>query len=555
MRKLVMKGLALCLVLSMATTMAFAAGGAEAAPASPAKSWDFAKETPLADVRIRQALAYAIDMKTITETLFEGLASPARSMTNVGAWQSPKLTEYAYNPQKAKELLAAVQWPADYVLDVVTYYADQQTADFLTTVQDYLSKVGVQMKWRLLEGDLAAQLWVAPADMVNGPSVVKWDLAYAAVAASAESEFYVRYGSTAPNNSHTPKDEVMDKLLEGLNVVDVNTQIKAMHAVQERLNEKLYSIPLYHQIAFIYVGNLLDIKGTVHGNDQFSYEKNILNWEIKRADGTMYTNTGPKEFWEAPITNPGLYAYQEYLFDKLINADASLTPTTGMLAKSYTVSPDGLKFVFDLKTDVKWHDGKPFTAEDVKFTIEFMARTNSFAAVNYKSIVGAEDYVAKKADGISGIVIDGNKVTVTFAKVNPNASLVFSQWPMLPRHLLKDSDPMTTQTDQFWQKPIGTGPFKAGEFVRNNYAVLERFDGYYRKGTGNIQKIFMSASGDNDPNLMVNAEAGKIDYAWSKSTADAKAIGKLPNFTVTKAPIRYTRFFHINQFPHMPNVK
>jgi len=555
MRKLILKMLALCLIAGAVSVTAFAEGAKETAPAAVKKTWDYARETPLADVRVRQALAYAIDMDTITATIFEGLADPARSMTNVGAWQSPNLVKYSYNPEKAKELLAAAGWPSDYVLDVVTYYADQTTADFLTTVQDYLGKVGVKMKWRLLEGDLASQLWVAPADKVNGPSVVKWDLAYAAVAASAESEFYVRYGSTAPNNSHTPKDETMDKLLDGLNVVDVNAQIKALHGVQERLNERMYSIPLYHQIAFIYVGNLLDVKGTVHGNDQFSYEKNILNWTVNRDDKTMYTNGGPKEFYEATITNPGLYAYQELIFDKLINADASLTPTTGMLAKSWSVSPDGMKFDFDLRTDVKWHDGTPFTADDVKFTIEFIARTNSFAAVNYKNILGAEDFVAKKADSISGIAINGSKVTVTFAKVTPNASLVFSQWPMLPKHLLKDSDPMTTQTDKFWQKPIGTGPFKAGEFVRNNYAVLERFDGYYRKGTGNIQKIYMSASGDNDPNLMVNAEAGKIDYAWSKSTADAKAIGKLPNFKVTKAPIRYTRFFHINQFPHLPNVK
>ncbi len=519
------------------------------------KVWDYSKETPLADLRVRQALAHAIDMDTITETIFEGLATPARSMTNVGPWQSANLVPYPYNPARAKELLAAAEWPASYVLDVVTYYADQQTADFLTAVQDYLSKVGVKMKWRLLEGDLAAQLWIPPADREKGPSTVKWDIAYAAVAASAESEFYTRYGSTAPNNSHTPKDATMDRLLEGLNVTEVGAQMRALKAVQERLNQQVYAIPLYHQIAFIYQGNLLDVKGTVHGNDQFSYEKNILDWTINRADRTLYTNMGPKEFFEAPITNPGLYPYQELVFDKLINADASLTPTTGMLAKSYSVSPDGMRFEFDLRTDVKWHDGTPFTGEDVKFTIEFLARTNSFSAVTFKRIRGADDFVAKKTTGIPGIVVSGGKVTITFDRIAPDAALVFSQWPILPRHLLADCDPLTPQTHKFWQKPVGTGPFMASEFVRNNYGILERFPGYYRKGSGNIQKIFMSASGDNDPNLVLNAEAGKIDYTWSKSTADAKAIGKLPNFKVTKAPIRYTRFFHINMFPHLPNVK
>lgn len=546
MRNHILKSVILCLLAFAVATGGFAQGK---------KAWDYSKETPLADVRVRQALAHAIDMPTITETIFEGLATPALSMTNYGPWQSSNLVKYDFNPAKAKELLAAAQWPADYTLDVVTYYADQQTADFLTAVQDYLSRVGVKMKWRLLEGDLAAQLWVPPADREKGPSAVKWDLAYAAVAASAESEFYTRYSSTAPNNSHTPKDATMDALIDGLNVTEVAAQMKALKAVQERLNKQAYALPLYHQIAFIYSGKLLDVKGLVHGNDQFSYEKNILDWNINRADKTLYTNMGPKEFFEAPITNPGLYPYQELVFDKLINADSSLTPTTGMLAKSYTVSPDGKKFEFDLRTDVKWHDGTPFTAADVKFTIEFLARTNSFSAVTYKRIKGAQDYVDKKAAEISGIAISGSKVSVTFDKIAPDAALVFSQWPILPKHLLSDCDPLTPQTHKFWQKPIGTGPYMVDEFVRNTYGVLERNPNYYRKGSGNIQKIYMSASGDNDPNLMVNAEAGKIDYAWSKSTADAKAIGKLANFKVTKAPIRYTRFFHINMFPHQPNAK
>ena len=297
------------------------------------------------------------------------------------------------------------------------------------------------------------------------------------------------------------------------------------------------------------------MKGTVHGNDQFSYEKNILDWNINRADKTLYTNMGPKEFFEAPITNPGLYPYQEFVFDKLINSDSSLTPTTGMLAKTYTVSPDGMKFDFDLRTDVKWHDGTPFTGADVKFTIEFLARTNSFSAVTFKRIKGAQDFVDKKATEISGVVVNGSKVTITFDKIAPDAAMVFAQWPMLPKHLLSDCDPLTPQTHKFWQSPVGTGPYKVGEFVRNTYAILERNPNYYRKGTGNIEKMYLSSSGDNDPNLVLNAEAGKIDYAWSKSTADAKAIGKLPSFKVTKAPIRYTRFFHVNQFPHLPNVK
>ena len=81
---------------------------------------------------------------------------------------------------------------------MVYYYDDQQTVDLMTIIGQYWQEVGVKAQFRKLEGDLAAQLWVPPADMEKGPSAVKWDLAYAAVAALAESEFYNRFASTHP---------------------------------------------------------------------------------------------------------------------------------------------------------------------------------------------------------------------------------------------------------------------------------------------------------------------------------------------------------------------
>jgi peptide/nickel transport system substrate-binding protein len=55
-------------------------------------------ENPLADERVRQAIAYAIDMETIVDTLFEGMAIPADSMIPNGPWHADGLDDYAYNP-------------------------------------------------------------------------------------------------------------------------------------------------------------------------------------------------------------------------------------------------------------------------------------------------------------------------------------------------------------------------------------------------------------------------------------------------------------------------
>ena len=515
--------------------------------------------TPLADVRVRQALAYAIDMNAIVDSLFEGKAEVAKSFTAPGDWLNAGIPVYEYNPEKAKELLKEAGWPSDYTLDVVYYYDDQQTVDLMTIIGQYWQEVGVKAQFRKLEGDLAAQLWVPPADMEKGPSAVKWDLAYAAVAALAESEFYNRFASTASNNSSVPKQEGLDEMIAASNAtMDVGEQKEAFYKIQQFVAENELAMPLYHQVCFIYTSDKLDTAGSAFGNDQFSYEKNILDWKIARDDHTMYTNGGPQEFFWYPMVNPGYMINTELVFDKLINADSSLNPTDGMLAESYKVSEDDKSIEFVLRDGLKWHDDEPLTAEDVKFTLELMLRTpgtNAVASEVMKAIQGAQDFLDGKTDNLEGVVIDGSKITVNFDTVSANALAVFSQWPILPKHCLENASPETLQQDQFWQKPIGSGPFKVDEVVLNNYATLKRWDGYYKTGTGNIETIYMFASGENDSNLVKNAGAGKIDYAWSKSTDDAKAIESMDGMKVSTANIRYTRCFYINQFPHEPNIK
>src|SRR5690606_20404090 len=154
MKKLLMLGTALLL-----STTAIGSAWAQAI-----------NENALSDPRIRQAIAYAIDMDTIAETLFEGAAIPAVRMQADGPNKPEGLNPYAYDPDKARELLAEAGWDANRELDVVYYYGDQATADLMAAIQAYLSDVGMKMNYRMLEGDVGAQISVPPADPVNGPS-------------------------------------------------------------------------------------------------------------------------------------------------------------------------------------------------------------------------------------------------------------------------------------------------------------------------------------------------------------------------------------------------
>ncbi len=235
--------------------------------------------SPVADPRVRQAILYAIDMEAITEGLFNGAAVPANSLTPDENLKSGDLNDYQYDPEKARELLAEADWDPDTELDVVYYYTDQLTVDLMTAIQAYLSDVGIKMSFRLVEGDLASILWTAPEDQVNGPSAVDWDLAYAANAALSLHEYYDRYRTGSPTNSHTPADETLNELIDATNAsAKVEDQNEAFKELIQYENETLFTMALYYQPIFVITSDRIgDIKVA---NVQFNYDWDVQNWEI-----------------------------------------------------------------------------------------------------------------------------------------------------------------------------------------------------------------------------------------------------------------------------------
>jgi len=512
----------------------------------------------LADPRVRQAIAYAIDVDTICETLLEGKASPADCLTPDKDWKAEGLNDYKYNPTKAKQLLKEAGWDSNYVLDVVYYYGDQLTVDLMTAVQAYLADVGIKMKFRKLEGDLTTLLWTPPQDPAKGPSAVNWDLAYAGISALTLHEYYNRFRSGASSNSHTPTDPELDRLIDAINATaDTEEQRKAFIELTKYENETLPEIPLYYQQGFIVESKRVNRKGIPYGNEQFAYDWRIIDWDIqpdKNGERILYTNGGPVEFFEGPFVNPATSTmpYLKLLFDRLIIADEKLNPKKGQLASEYSVSKDGLTIEFVLRDGIKWHDGVPITPEDVKFTFEYYAKVpqlNAVALFTISCLKGYDDYMQGNSNEITGIVIDGNKVTFYFDKLDPNALMTFSQWPPLPKHLLENTDPLQAQRASYWQRPVGSGPFKIEDVKMNNYVTYVRWDDYWDKGTGNIEKIQSYPSGESDPNLVINTEAGKVDFAYTKSVEQASAIEQISHVNLIPFDMRFTRLFYVNKFP------
>ncbi len=153
------------------------------------------------------------------------------------------------------------------------------------------------------------------------------------------------------------------------------------------------------------------------------------------------------------------------------------------LAESWTVSPDAKTYTFTLRRGVRWQDGEPFTAQDVKFTFELWAHPEwpGPLAANIATIQGAQAYKEKQATEISGVkILAGQRIQITL--IEPSAAFLaaLALAIMLPRHLLKDVPPADAQKHPFARKPVYTGPFMVDSWRTGEGLTFNAFPNYFR---------------------------------------------------------------------------
>lgn len=267
----------------------------------------------------------------------------------------------------------------------------------------------------------------------------------------------------------------------------------------------------------------------------------------------IYSNGGPEEFFETPWLNPGTYMYSKAIYAHLIVADENLAPIQDHpdALATYNYSDDGKTLTFVLRDDAFWHDGEKITPEDIKWSIEYVAKTavvNPVFLSTFKAIAGSTAADGTLNDTFSGIVIDGQKITISFDTVAPDALLTFTQFAPVPKKSFEGVDPLQVQQAPYFQKPIGSGPFYVDEVSMKNYTILKPFDKYYN-GVADFNIQLLPSAGDSDANLTTRVKSNQIDYGYTKMIADVQAIEGTPGVTITPVDVRYTRLFFLNKFP------
>ena len=207
----------------------------------------------------------------------------------------------------------------------------------------------------------------------------------------------------------------------------------------------------------------------------------------------------PGHFNPAITTGYNVHVVADSIYNGLVALDEKLMPIPD-LALSWDVSKDSKTYTFNLVKNAQWHDGRPFTSADVKFTFEnilfkYHSRTRAGLAANVEAIETPDQH------------------TVIFRLKQSYGPLLqrldVTEAPILPKHVYETGGDANIHAANL--KPIGTGPFKFVSYKKGDAVTLKRNGNYFKQGLPKINRLIFRIIPDGSTQLLA-LEKGDIDY-------------------------------------------
>jgi peptide/nickel transport system substrate-binding protein len=219
-----------------------------------------------------------------------------------------------------------------------------------------------------------------------------------------------------------------------------------------------------------------------------------------------------------------LLPFYDGLVEKDWTADADYPPIIPGLATSWSVSPDGRTYTFQLRKGVKFHDGSPFDAAAADFNFQRMTNPQH---KYYDPQVGSTAQGVLK--GLKGSkVIDEDTFQIELAQ--PNTGFI-EAIASLPNYYMESPAAFEKYgKDGVTQHAIGTGPFKLVEWVRGQRAVMERNDDYWGKKPFVDKMIYRPIT--EPAARAATLKAGEVQIAWDLPVDQVDAFKSDPHFKV-----------------------
>jgi len=505
--------LAVLMILAAGLVMA-ACGGATptAAPteaaATEAPATEAAARTgghpALADVKVRQAIAYAIDKEAITTDLLLGLTDPAATLWENTPYADPSLKPYPYDPEKAKSLLDEAGWTdtnGDGTRDkdglelVLTYGTNQREIrkQVQAVIQQQLADVGIGSELKNYESDIFFGSFGEGGPMAKG----ELDMFEFSNTTAFPDPDSVDFSCTEIPSDEQPQganysafcDQELDDLVNlQRRQADPAARIETFHQISKLTYDKMYWLGLWDDPDLYAVGpRLQNVK--LSGVTPFF---NVKEWDLKDVTGKKSATFNFTQ--EFDTLNP---AYTAMYFSGITTQiwgcaawdfDENNAAQPRLVKEMPTVSEDGKTVTLTLRDDITWSDGEPITADDFIFTYQM--------AIDPQNTVSSQTPY-DQVDTVEAP--DPQTVVVTFKDVYaPWLGRLYTY--LLPKHVLQPAyDAEGNINNAEWNKAptVGCGPFVFQSWETGQSATFVANESYF-DGRPTLDEIIVTFITDND---------------------------------------------------------
>ena len=234
-----------------------------------------------------------------------------------------------------------------------------------------------------------------------------------------------------------------------------------------------------------------------------------------------------------PMAASAGFTWLSIYFEPLVVYDAKLEKLAPALATSWQVSPDKLTYTFKLAPDAKWHDGKPFTSADVKFTIGLAkdAKAGSVFAARLASVKEVE-------------TPDAQTAVIRLSQSNAGLMDTLTKLMMLPAAQLSAIPVDSIAKHEWWSKsPVGTGPFKFVKYETDQYVEVAA-NPDYRGGKPKVDSL-VNRYFKTTATAAAALKSGEIQVTYVESD-DAKTFANNPAFKIVEADSYVVNYLGFN---------
>ena len=259
-------------------------------------------------------------------------------------------------------------------------------------------------------------------------------------------------------------------------------------------------------------------------------------------DTFVWGKAGDADSLDNPVSSNGETSeVTTQIFNLLVRAKQGQTDVEPDLATSWSISPDGLVWTFKLRKGVTFHDGTPWNAEAAKFNFDRWAdEKNPYHAVKGADYEYWGDFLADTFKEAKAV----DPETFQLVLKQPNAPLIYNL-SIIAFDFASPASLKQYGADGAGQHPVGTGPYKFVEWVRDDHVTMEANPAFFRSGLPKTKRLVMRVLKDNAARFLA-LKANEVQAIENPNPDDVKAAMADANLKVGYRPAFNTGWLRFN---------